>query len=162
MAVSVVSYVTHINDDLKLFDVRVFGRYQLPDGPLLAGLLLRQRLELERERGRERRERGGREEWEVNDTGLDGLYHYLLQLRFDWQIIPGPWLHVENGKEKELMWLGFMICTWNHGLECQHRPCGSSQDQRKTTRELQQTTAELQQTTAELQQTTTELQQTTA
>ena len=51
-AVGVVSYITHINNDLELFDVRVFGRYQLPDGPLLAGLLLRQRLETERrERG---------------------------------------------------------------------------------------------------------------
>ena len=36
----------------------------------------------------------------MNGTGLDNLYHYLLQLRFNWQIIPGPWLHAEDGKDK--------------------------------------------------------------
>ena len=45
--------VTHVDDDLELLDVGVFGGNQFPDGQLLAGLLLGERLERGREGGRE-------------------------------------------------------------------------------------------------------------
>ena len=66
----------------------------------------------------------------MNDTGLDNLYHYLLQLRFNWQIIPGPWLHVEDGKDKTQE-RADVVGYYDLGtiLECQHQLCGSSQDQ---------------------------------